>query len=93
MSDFIIADTSELDSFLSEARLIENTMKTEDEEISRAFSQLASWDDPVKERVGQVLQDIRKKENEIFDYMEKVFANLSDYIDDLDTYLQSAGRF
>ena len=93
MDDFIIADTGQIEQFLSEAKRIEISMKGENENINHAFSTLFSWEDPIKERVGELLADISKKQIEVFDYLELVYRNLAGFIDDLDVYLNSASRF
>ena len=93
MDDFIIADTGAIELFLSEAKRIEASMKSESDNINRAFASLYSWEDPVKERVGNLLEDISRKQADIFDYLETVYRNLAGYIEDLDEYLNSASRF
>ena len=93
MSDLITANIEELNDFIDKAHHIKDKMEDSTGTIMNEYRNILDWEDQIRERVGQILDEIQRKEIEIFDYLDEVYRNVKEFSDELDDYLGTSRRY
>lgn len=87
MNNFIGANTDEIRYFLKKLDEIHRSMDVNKERINNNFHLINNWDDEIRNRLKDVLGDIDKKAQAIFEDIKTMIKNTDIFVDMLDEYL------
>ena len=93
MSDLIEANIEELRMFVDTAQRLQDSMRSETDQINRQFANIAFWEDVIKDRVEETLQHIRREEEKIFDVLDELYRDVDKFSDALDNYIDTQRYF
>ena len=87
MADFVDVNTEELLGYIEKMKFLRMKMDDSSERINRYFKRIVEWEDANREQVGIVLDEIRKKMDEIFAYINKLENDVQGFVDDIHIYV------